>query len=168
MTGHSTLTTALHTLLSELGEGGSGDACYVLNPTDPGILKSLGRISAADASRIPAAGGASIAAHVDHLCYGFELLNRYAAGEEDAFATADYSRSWERTAVSEGEWEQLRGRLAAQLHTWRGAVGELDPNIQLHVTGAIASVVHLAYHLGAIRQMDRALAGPPAPAHLDA
>ncbi len=163
MTDRSTLTTALQTLLSELGDGGSGDACYVLNPTDPGILRSLARISAADASCIPAAGGASIAAHVDHLCYGLELLNRYAAGEEDAFATADYSRSWERTTVSEAEWQQLRERLAAQLHTWRDVLGELSPDVQLHVTGAIASIVHLAYHLGAIRQIDRALAGPPAP-----
>ena len=163
MTEHSTLMTALHTLLSELGDGGTGEACYVLNPTDPGILQSLARLSAADASRRPAAGGASIAAHVDHLCYGFELLNRYAAGEEDAFATADYARSWERTIVSDAEWRQLRDRLAAQLDTWRGVVGELDASVQLHVTGAIASVVHLAYHLGAIRQIDRALAGPPAP-----
>ena len=162
-TSASPLVQALHTLLSELGDGGTGDACYVLNPTDPGILKSLARLSAADASRVPPAGGASIAAHVDHLCYGFELLNRYAAGEEEAFATADYSRSWERTTVSDAEWQQLRDRLAAHLHTWRKAVAELDPNVQLHVTGAISSVVHLAYHLGAIRQIDRALAGPPAP-----
>ena len=159
----TTLTVALQTLLSELGDGGTGGACYVLNPTDPGILTSLAKLSAADASRIPAAGGASIAAHVDHLCYGFELLNRYAAGEEDAFATADYSRSWERTRVSDDEWQRLRERLAGQLHTWRGVVGELDSNVQLHVTGAIASIVHLAYHLGAMRQIDRALAGPPAP-----
>lgn len=163
MTEHSTLTRALRTLLSELGDGGTGEACYVLNPTDPGILKSLARISAADASRIPAAGGASIAAHVDHLCYGFGLLNRYAAGEEDAFATADYSQSWERIRVSDAEWARLRERLAGQLHTWRDIAGELDPGVQLHVTGAVASVVHLAYHLGAIRQIDRALAGPPAP-----
>jgi hypothetical protein len=163
MTERTTLTLALQTLLSELGDGGTGEACYVLNPTDPGILKSLARISAADASRTPAAGGASIAAHVDHLCYGFELLNRYASGDNEAFATADYSRSWERTSVSDDEWRQLRERLVVQLQIWRDTVGELDPTVQLHVTGAIASVVHLAYHLGAIRQIDRALAGPPAP-----
>lgn len=162
MTEHSTLTAALQTLLSELGDGGTGDACYVLNPTDPGILKSLAKLSAADASRVPPAGGASIAAHVDHLCYGFELLNRYAGGDDAAFATADYSPSWERTTVSAVEWQQLRERLAGQLHSWRDVLGELDPKVQLHVTGAIASIVHLAYHFGAIRQIDRTLAGPPA------
>jgi hypothetical protein len=38
MTQHTTLTQAIDTLLSELVDGGTGEACYVLNPTDPGIL----------------------------------------------------------------------------------------------------------------------------------
>lgn len=164
MAVHDTLTTALLTLLSELVEGGGGDACYVLNPGDAGILRSLERLSASDASRTPAAGGASIAAHVDHLCYGFELLNRYAAGEDQAFATADYSRSWGRVRVSDDEWRQLRERLAEQLGRWRSVLPRLDRDVQLHVTGAISSIVHLAYHLGAIRQIDRTLAGPQAVA----
>ena len=162
MTEPSTLTTALTTLLEELASGWSGSACYVLNPEDRGLLHGLSRLSGADASRAPATGGAPIAAHIDHLCYGFELLNRYAAGEEDAFATADYSRSWERAGVSEDEWRQLRDHLADQLRRWQRAMVSLDPNVQLHVTGAIASIVHLAYHLGAIRQINHAAAGPPA------
>ena len=134
----------------------------MLDPQDRGLLQSLAQLSAIDASRAPATGGASIAAHVDHLCYGFELLTRYASGEEDAFATADYSRSWERVTVSPDEWEQLRSRLAGGLGRWRETVAQLDPGVQLHVTGAISSIVHLAYHLGAIRQINRVLAGPQA------
>ena len=157
----TTLTQAIQTLLSELVDGGTGGACYVLNPTDPGILRSLDRLSAAGASAPAPAGGASIAAHVDHLCYGFELLNRFAAGE-NAFATADYSASWRRTRVSEEEWIALRERLRDEILAWRSAVAHLDHDVPLHVTGAIASIVHLAYHLGAIRQIDHAAAGPPA------
>lgn len=161
MTQHTTLTQAIDTLLSELVDGGTGESCYVLNPTDPGILRSLDRLSAADASAPAPAGGASIAAHVDHVCYGFGLLNRFAAGE-NAFATADYSTSWRHTRVSDEEWSALRRRLRDELVAWRAAVRHLDENVPLHVTGAIASIVHLAYHLGAIRQMHRAAAGPPA------
>jgi hypothetical protein len=161
MTEHTTLTQAIDTLLSELVDGGTGEACYVLNPTDPGILRSLDRLSADDASTMPSAGGASIAAHVDHVCYGFELLNRFAAGE-NAFDTADYSASWRRRRVSEEAWSALRQRLRDELSAWRGSVRHLDPDVPLHVTGAIASIVHLAYHLGAIRQIHRAAAGPPA------
>ena len=161
MTPHTTLTQAIDTLLSELVDGGTGEACYVLNPTDPGMLRSLDRLSAADASTPPFAGGASIAAHVDHLCYGFELLNRFAAGE-NAFDTADSSASWGRTRVSEEEWSALRQRLREDVAAWRNNVRHLDQDVPLHVTGAIASIVHLAYHLGAIRQINHAAAGPPA------
>jgi DMSO reductase anchor subunit len=41
-------------------------------------------------------------------------------------------------------------------------VRHLDQDVPLHVTGAIASIVHLAYHLGAIRQVNHAAAGPQA------
>lgn len=161
MTHPTTLTQAIDTLLSELVDGGTGESCYVLNPTDPGILRSLERLSAADASAPAPSGGACIAAHVDHLCYGFELLNRFAAGES-AFDTADYSRSWRRDQVSEEEWTALRERLRDEIAAWRAAVVHLDHEVPLHVTGAIASIVHLAYHLGAIRQIDHTAAGPSA------
>lgn len=161
MTSPTTLTQAIDTLLSELVDGGTGESCYVLNPTDPGILRSLDRLSAADGSAPAPSGGASIAAHVDHLCYGFELLNRFAAGE-NAFDTADYSASWRRIQVSEEEWSALRQRLREEIAAWRAAVVHLDHDMPLHVTGAIASIVHLAYHLGAIRQINHTAAGPPA------
>lgn len=163
MTRNTVLGEAIETLLSELVDGGTGGACYVLNPDDPGILRSLDRLSAAEASAPAPGGGASIAAHVDHLCYGFDLLNRFAAGE-NAFDSADYSASWRRPAVSDEEWRALRGRLRDELSAWRAAVRRLDADVVLHVTGAIASIVHLAYHVGAIRQINRAAAGPRADA----
>lgn len=161
MTRNTIIGEAIETLLSELVDGGTGGACYVLNPDDHGILRSLDRLSAAEASAAAPLGGASIAAHVDHVCYGFELLNRFAAGE-NAFDSADYSASWRRTEVSDEEWRALRRRLRDELTAWRAAVWHLDPDVPLHVTGAIASIVHLAYHLGAIRQINCAAAGPPA------
>ena len=58
----------------------------------------------------------------------------------------------------------MRGRLRDELSAWRAAVRRLDADVVLHVTGAIASIVHLAYHVGAIRQINRAAAGPRADA----
>ncbi|MGI9070790.1 MAG: hypothetical protein ACR2JB_05530 [Bryobacteraceae bacterium] len=69
----------------------------------PGLISSLHEVSAEKASAVPSGGGASIAAHVDHLRYGLELLNRWSPGEKP-FADADYSGSWALGAVSEGEW----------------------------------------------------------------
>jgi hypothetical protein len=82
----SDLVQALETLLRELSDGPAPGAAWILNPGDPGLLSSLDRLPAAEASLIPK-GGSSVAAHVDHLRYGMELLNRWSRGD-DPFADA--------------------------------------------------------------------------------
>jgi hypothetical protein len=136
---------ALSTLLRELIDGAHEETAWVLNPGDQGLLTSLERLSAADASAPAPGGGPPIAAHVDHLRYGLELLNRWSRGEEP-FAEANYSASWGRTSVTDTEWADLRDQLRREAA----------------LTGMLASVTHLAYHLGAIRQVNRALRGPQA------
>lgn len=152
---------ALSTLLRELIEGSAKEACWVLNPEDPGLLRSLDKLSAAAASAMPPAGGASIAAHVDHLRYGLQLLNRWSRGE-DPFSDADYRASWRRLAVSDREWDALRNQLRTQARDWLEVVHQPRDLTQVELTGMVAGVVHLAYHLGAIRQLDRAIRGPSA------
>ena len=133
----------------------------MLNPDDPGLLRSLDKLSAAAASLVTHGGGASIAAHVDHVRYGLELLNRWRAGE-NPFADADYSASWRRVTVSESEWAALRAGLRTEIHKWMDAVRQPRELSEIELTGVVASVVHLAYHLGAIRQIDRSIRGPSA------
>jgi hypothetical protein len=60
---------------------------FILNSGDVGLLRSIGGLTAADASR-SVNGGAMIAAHAQHLRDGLSLLNRWAAGARDA-ARAD-------------------------------------------------------------------------------
>ena len=132
----------------------------MLNGGDPGLLRSLDRLSAAAASKPAPAGGASIAAHVDHLCYGLELMLRWSGGEPDPWTGADWAASWRRTTVSELEWTALRERLGRLARAWRAALGTPRELSALELNGVIASVPHLAYHLGAIRQIDRAIQGP--------
>lgn len=162
MTDSTALHRALTTLLRELLDGSAADACWVLNPGDPGLLRSLDTLSAAAASAPAPGGGPSIAAHVDHLRYGLELMNRWADGEPNPFATADYAASWRRGRVSDEEWATLRQQLRAEAHRWLGVVREPRPLSDPELTGMLASVVHLAYHLGAVRQIDRSIRGPAA------
>ena len=152
---------AVSTLLRELLDGSGAEACWVLNPEDPGLLRSLDKLSAPASSAIPPDGGASIAAHVDHLRYGLGLMNRWSE-EENPFADADYSASWRRSAVSEAEWVQLRDQLRTEARRWLDAVGRPRNLSDLELTGVLASAVHLAYHVGAIRQIDRSIRGPAA------
>ncbi len=150
---------ALSTVLNELLDGSASDSGWVLNPQDPGLLRSLSALSAADASEIPAGGRSSIAAHVDHLRYGFSLLNRWSE-QEDPFATADWSASWRRTTVSESEWTSLRNDFQSEARRWQAAVQQPREFTDDEMKGYLASAAHLAYHLGAIRQMSAAARGP--------
>lgn len=148
-------------ILNELVDGPPSDGAYVLNAGDSGLLKSLEKLSAKEASAIPAGGTASVAAHVDHIRYGFELLNRWSKGEEP-FSTADWTKSWERVAVTDKEWQARREALKDELTAWRTAIKNLRPLNEMEQNGIVGSVVHLAYHLGAMRQIHRALRGPSA------
>ena len=148
-------------LLAELVDGAPVGGAFMLNGGDPGLLRSLDRITAADASRTHA-GGASIAAHVDHLRYGLSLINRWADEGGNPFADADWTRSWHRTTVDDAGWAALRRALADETHRWHRAIERPREVMDVELAGMLGSVAHLAYHLGAIRQMDRSLRGPSA------
>ena len=152
------LTDTLATLLGELVDGAPADEAYMLNRGDAGLLRSLDKLSAADASAA-VQGGASIAAHVDHLRYGLSLMNRWSDGD-NPFDTADWSASWRKTSVSDGEWRQLRTDLGNEAHRWLEAVRTPREVSGVELNGIVGSIAHLAYHLGAIRQINHAARGP--------
>lgn len=156
------LLQALSVVLSELLEGTAPDAGWVLNRGDKGLLWSLDRLSARQASAMPPGGGGSIAAHVDHLCYGLDLLNRWSDGEENPWAEADYAASWTLRSVTPARWAALRTRLRTTARKWRRALVKPRGVGEMELNGIVASVAHLAYHVGAIRQIDRAAKGPSA------
>src|SRR5262245_14934077 len=118
----STLHEALGTLFHELVDGPPGREAYMLNGGDAGLLRSLDTLSAAAASAVPAAGGASIAAHVDHIRYGRSLMNRWAKGEPNPWMDADWTVSWTRTTVTDAQWLALRQALASETRAWADAL----------------------------------------------
>ncbi|HWZ58336.1 MAG TPA: hypothetical protein VNW46_05105 [Gemmatimonadaceae bacterium] len=146
--------------MTELVDGSPQTAAYILNRGDPALLRSLDCLSAAAASAVTP-GGSSIAAHVEHLRYGLSLMNRWAAGD-NPFADADWSQSWRKTTVSDADWKQLRTALRDETHQWIRALGTPRDVDDIELNGMVGSVAHLAYHLGAIRQIDRATRGPAA------
>jgi hypothetical protein len=147
------------TLLTELLDGLPAPPCFVLNPGDPGLLRTLERLTAAAASAPASDGGPSIAAHVDHLRYGFHLLNRWANGE-NPWADSDYAASWRKTVVTDEQWTSLLAELGREAGRWREAIDRAPVNDEIIIP--MASIAHLAYHVGAIRQIDRGLGGPRA------
>ena len=151
----------LTTLFGELVNGPATAAAYILNRGDPGLLRSLDKLTAEDAS-VAVSGGASVAAHVDHVRYGLSLMNRWSAGE-NPFDDADWSASWRKRGVSDAEWRQLRAQLRAEADNWLDALRVPREVEGVELNGVVASIAHLAYHLGAIRQINRVARGPAEP-----
>jgi hypothetical protein len=123
------------------------------NEPDCGFLGTIGKLSAARASR-PASAGESptIASHAAHLRYALSLVNRAAKGE-NPYLSADWAGSWATRSVSEEEWASLVSGLRAEYSAFRevlaaGGLWEADDML----TGTLGLICHGAWHLGAIRQ----------------
>lgn len=160
-----TSTSLLHrvvmTHLSEVLYGPGSDA-YFLNPGDRGLIASLDTLSADTASAQPG-GRSSVAAHVEHLRYGLSLLNRFARGE-DPWGDANWAESWTRQQVTDDQWKTLRSELAREARAWIDALKQPPAWDEIGLASAVGSIPHLAYHLGAIRQLAQAASGPSAAA----
>ena len=152
-----------HTLFREFVNGSPDPAArtYALNRGDVGLLASLDRLSAADASATHG-GGASIAAHADHLRYGLSILNRWAAGALPPANEMDWTSSWRKNVVTDAQWRALRDELRREADGWAQVLRTPRQVSEVEAGWMAGSVSHLAYHVGAIRQIDRATRGPTA------
>jgi hypothetical protein len=155
----SLLPKVLVTLLSEVLNGPGKDG-YFLNPGDGGLLTSLDKLSADTASARPG-GRSSVASHVEHLRYGLSLLNRFARGE-NPWTDADWAQSWTHQQVTDDEWKARRSELAREATAWLEAMKQPPAWDESGMASAVGSIPHLAYHLGAIRQIAQAASGPQA------
>jgi hypothetical protein len=150
----------LTTLFAELVDGANAPGgAFILNSGDAGLLRSLDKLAAGEASRA-LDGGATIAAHAQHLRYGLSLMNRWATEGGDPFADATWDEAWKTTTVGEAEWKEIREGLGDQAHRWLRALGSSREVTGVELNGMAGSIAHLAYHLGAIRQIASAARGP--------
>jgi hypothetical protein len=154
------ISPVLARLFSELVDGAAADeGAFILNPGDAGLLRSLDRTSAADASR-SVNDGATIAAHAQHVRYGLSLMNRRAREGGNPFANATWDEAWKTSVVDPSAWEEIRSGLGDEAHRWLDTLKSPRDVAEVELSGMAASVAHLAYHLGAIRQISRDARGP--------
>ena len=115
------------------------------------LLRTLETITAEDAS-IPVGGRcASLAAQVTHVIFYLEVLERFIVQHDTS--RVDWGEIWRTVEkVTEEEWQGLQENL-------RQTYQRIDQMIRVHETwdedaigGAMACIVHSAYHLGEIRQ----------------
>ena len=156
----SALSPVLRRLFSELVDGANAPGnAFALNSGDKGLLRSLEKLSADDASR-SVNDGATIAAHAQHVRYGLSLMYRWATEGGNPFADAKWDEAWKTSRVNAGQWDEIRDALRDEAHRWLGALGSPRNATEVELSGMVASIAHLAYHLGAIRQIDKSSRGP--------
>ena len=146
-------------LFSELIDGVTSKGGFVLNTGDIGLLRSLRHLSAADASR-STNDGATIAAHAQHLRYGLSLMNEWATNGGDPFSNAQWDEAWKTKSVNDDQWKEIREGLGAEAHRWNAVLKTPREANGVEFTGLVSSIAHLAYHLGAIRQINKDARGP--------
>ena len=151
---------AVSRLFAELVDGTStpGEA-FILNSGDVGLLRSLERLSAADASQ-SANDGATIAAHAQHVRFGLSLMNRWARDGGNPFANAKWDEAWKISTVDDKGWTDIQSGLEDESHRWLEVLRSPREVSAIELAGMIGSVAHLAYHLGAIRQISKTVRGP--------
>jgi hypothetical protein len=154
------LGPVLARLFSELVDGAVTDGgAVMLNSGDVGLLRSIDTLSPADASR-SVNDGASIAAHAQHLRFGLSLMNQWASQGGNPFANAKWDEAWKTSAVDAAAWEEIRTALRDETHRWRRELESPREVTDAELAGMIGSIAHLAYHLGAIRQINKDTRGP--------
>lgn len=154
------MSPALMGLFSELVDGANDEGgAFILNSGDIGLLRSLDKLSAADASRA-VNDGATIAAHAQHVRYGLSLMNRWATEGGNPFANAKWDEAWKTSRVDAARWKEIRDGLRDEAHRWLEALRSPRETTVVESSGMIGSIAHLAYHLGAIRQIDKSTRGP--------
>ena len=116
------------------------------------LFETLDTITAAEASRPVGDKCASLAAQVAHVTFYLEVLERYILTQDTG--KVDWGEIWRTVKeVTPQEWTALQQQLRQTYQRVRTVLRELPTwNTEAALAGALAIVVHTAYHLGEIRQ----------------
>lgn len=120
------------------------------------FFSTLAALSAAEASRN--VFSTTIAAQTFHTAFYLQALERYLEGFT---GKTDWNESWTTQTVTESAWDALRAQLREDNErvTQRlRAVTDWDEDA---LDFGLPIVVHSAYHLGAIRQLVKAVKETP-------
>jgi hypothetical protein len=116
------------------------------------LFETLGTITAAQAS-IPVGGRcATLAAQVAHVNFYLEVIEGYILNVDQG--NVDWGDIWRRVkGVTPEEWTAYQDGLKATYQRLLAMLqGIEDWNQERPIGGALAMLVHTAYHLGEIRQ----------------
>jgi hypothetical protein len=97
---------------------------------------------------------------VQHLRFGLSLMNRWAAEGGNPFADAKWDEAWKTREVDARAWDEIRAGFREEAQRWLAVLRAPREVTGTELNGMVASIAHLAYHIGAIRQIDKNTRGP--------
>lgn len=130
------------------GERAKGEGTQYLDH-DSGIRSTLSRITAEQASR-RVDGHPSIAAHARHMNFHLRVASEWIRGDH---SRRDWPGSFEPQSVTDEEWAGIQQDLEASRTELIRELESLSPERFLEEGAGMGAIAHLAYHLGAIRQL---------------
>jgi hypothetical protein len=146
-----TTDVVVQQLLAVLAEAFDGPAqkwsYFTDHGAESGLLGTLARVTAADASRVW--NGSTIAAHANHVRFALAASAAWIAGDRNS---RDWSESWRLSAVDDAAWKRLQEEIRIGHGDLRRAIESHGASSAEAMGGALAALAHTGYHLGAIRQ----------------
>lgn len=145
---HATIAAAVLELFDETFERVQG--IYLDSGTS--LVETLAGTSAEQASTPMGRHGATIAAHVAHVIYYLDIMERYLQTGEGG--VVDWGEVWRTVHVVDAQaWIVLQTRLRETDTRIRTRLADTqDWGAPDRLALALAAVVHSAHHLGEIRQ----------------
>lgn len=143
------LLKEIEELLRETFEGGlPGEGTRYLDHAS-GIRATLGTLDAQQASR-SRGGHPSIAAHARHMNFHLRMATEWMQGVR---TKRDWQASFVPGVVNADEWARLQAELEESRAEFLRELRSLTPEAFVSEGAGLGALVHLAYHLGAIRQL---------------
>lgn len=115
------------------------------------LLETLESLSAEQASRPIGSKGATIAAHVEHMCVYLGVLTDCILRKPEI--PIDWNASWQLKEADEVSWPAMQQKLRDAYQTTLGVMKDLEVwKGEDDIGASLAILAHTASHLGAIRQ----------------
>lgn len=94
---------------------------------------------------------ASVAAHANHILYSLKSANAWFGGEEPEGSWED---SWQVQTCERDSWNRIRTDIRSEYEKLLLAMqSNQDWGAEDMIIGVLSTLPHMAFHLGAIRQL---------------
>ena len=146
---HDQLLGGIYYVLTEAVESPTPPGSAFLDPKT-GLFDTLAGLTLERAFKEVGEGRPSIAAHLKHSSFHLNACRAYMHGER---VRRDWQGSFRVPEPSEAVWKGLVDEFRLEYGQAKTAIKELALSNEDNFTTALGMVAHVAYHLGAIRQL---------------